>query len=376
MIEMIELALLIIMISSVPVFLIMFIKFYINYKNYQVKITIYSLIVLLCFGLAVAYDFARLFSFMFHLPAEGFPGKIGFCVKIFLFLMGLYYENRLLVLYLHNAEIPVKYDDFQKNFHIGLIVIYSIIATITIHKGPTDPFGYFNYTVEPFSFLILFFICLVIAGHLMIKGGTWIRKIKNRGTKGKVIFILAFFSYMSLERFFSFSPIITSYYSPFTQLITFSSDLTVGVLVIIMLLVYPQIVEEMGSLFSVQSVLLFNKNGELLLNFHLTTRIQSRKNLLLGGFIQALTQSSEEEKIFNSNINVIDFGDLKLIIKLGNRVYGVLLVKNNSRLLEERLEVLINQFEGLHEKEFLDWNAALNSINIDKTIEYIFELFN
>jgi len=334
------------------------------------------LLILICFGLGSLYDFTWLLSSILNLDLEGFPGKVGFCCKIFCFLIALYYENRLLSLYLKNADIEVKYDKFQKNSHLALILIYSAITVITIQKGPADAFGYFTYMIEFHSVIILFFIFVIITSNLIIKTIPLIKKIKNEKSRKKTEIAIFLFTYITIERFFSISPIMAVFYTALNNLIVLSVNLVFVVIVIFILIRSPNILEEIGSLFSVKTVILFNNKGDLLLNYQLATSSQSRKNLLLGGFIQALTQSSKKEKIFDANINIVDFGDLKLIIKQGKRTYGVLIVRNVSLLLQEKLEILINQFEGFHEKEYINWKADLSSLNPDKTVDFIFELFH
>ena len=376
MVEIIELALMLLMITVLSTYLIILIIFYKNFKSYRVKITVITLIILVCFGAGSIYDFTWLFFCIFDINADSFPGKVGFCCKIILFLAALYYDNRLLTLYLKNADIKVKHDLYQKYFHLALIWIYSAIAIITIQKGPTDLFGYFSYMIDFHSVIILFFIFIAITSNLILKSIPLSKGIKNKKSRQKITIALFLFGYLTIERFFSISPIMAVFYNALTNLIVLSVNLVFIISVILILFKYPNILEEIGSLFSVKTVILFNKKGDLLLNYQLITSSQSRKNLLLGGFIQALTQSSKKEKIFDANINIVDFGDLKLIIKQGERTYGVLIVRNVSLLLQEKLEILISQFEGFHEKEYINWKADISSLNPDKTVDFIFELFH
>lgn len=350
-----------------------------NFYKYQTRINNLLVRITFCFGFGTFYDFLRVGFFIFSWYLYPFADKLAYCVKFFLYMIGLYYEAQLMSILMKNAGQEFKYEKRRNMIHLALISTFFIICLLTIQQSPVSPSGLFTYatTVILFwPFTILFLIVFIDLGLMASKVvmNTKEREIKKRVTITFLFFgLLTGIGYFNLRNF-----IFITYDYPYLLFYTIFIIALMGSL-LISFLKFPELLEALNLYFNISSFYLIKENGEFIFNYDfikegLVEEISSSRKEMLGGFIYAISRGVGLSLKIDAKVNLLDFGDLKLVIEQGNLVYGVLLINEFSPILEERLKKIVREFENKFIGDLNNWNGKLADEKMDKIKELVFKL--
>lgn len=143
-------------------------------------------------------------------------------------------------------------------------------------------------------------------------------------------------------------------------------------------LISPYYIETISAYFSVQAVYIIKNNGQMIYKFNFQDIKQEpvdSTELLLGGFIYALTTGLKDVLKMGSSIHSISFGELNLLFKNGKYVFGVLMVKQYVPMIIEKLNYLVDDFEDKF-KDFLEhWTGSVDVFDSQIIHEMILGLF-
>ncbi|NHI94647.1 MAG: hypothetical protein EAX96_19300 [Candidatus Lokiarchaeota archaeon] len=326
-----------------------------NFYRFKTRINNYLLRISFCFGFGTFTNLFRILFFIYPMYLYPFADKLAYCVKLILYTIGLFYEVRLIEILYKNSGQKLQIEQFRKIIHTFFIASISIICLFTVEKSPISPSGLYTYTINAGLFWVLtsliltvFFFIIIMARKVFINTKTI--EIKKRLTIALTLFaFLTFEGYLNV-RYFSWLP----YGYPFIIFdVIFLIVLLGGILVAFVK--FPDLLEVLNIYFNVGSIYIIKENGEFIYSEDFLDKssedvVYSRKELL-GGFIFAISRGVGLALKTDAKVSAIDFGNLKLIIEQGMHVYGVLIVKDYSPILEERLLKIINQFEKKFQKD-------------------------
>ena len=143
----------------------------------------------------------------------------------------------------------------------------------------------------------------------------------------------------------------------------FSYYFFIAIMVLNLVLFYkkPKILIHFGSALGVKSIYIVRNNGMTIYtkDFSHATVInkedKSRINLLIGGFVYAISHGIREiiRKEYEANLKSMDFGPIKMIFGYGEKVFGVLFTHSVNDYLQRKLTEFVHTFEEKNE-EILD----------------------
>lgn len=350
-----------------------------NFYKYQTRINNLLVRITFCFGFGSFYDFLRVSFFIFSWYLYPFADKLAYCVKFFLYMVALYYEARLMSILMKNARIEIKHEKIRKVVHLVFIATFFIICLLTIQQSSVSPSGLFTYATSDRLFwplTVLFVIVFVFLGAMALKV---FKNAKEGEIKKRVGITLMFFGLLTSIGYVNIRNFI---YIPWDYpYILFYSIFIIALLgsLVISFLKFPELLEVLNLYFNVSSLYLIKENGEFIFSHDLIEEglleeIASSRKEMLGGFIYAISRGVGLALKIDAKVNLLDFGDFKLVIEQGNFVYGVLLINEYSPILEERLIKIIYQFESKFKDDIINWNGKLSDEKKENIKKLIYKL--
>ena len=336
-----------------------------NFYRYQTRINNLLIRITFCFGFGSFYDFLRVNFFIFSWYLYPFADKLAYCVKFFLYMVALYYEARLMSILMKNARQEIKHEKIRKAIHLVFIATFFIICLLTIQQSAVSPSGLFTYATTvrlfwPLTFLFVIVFTFLGAMALRVFKNTKEREIKKRVGITLVFFgLLTSIGYINIRNF-----VYIPWDYPYILFYAIFVIIILGSLVI-SFLKFPELLEVLNLYFNVSSLYIIKENGEFifshdLIEEELLEEIASSRKEMLGGFIYAISRGVGLALKIDAKVNLLDFGDFKLVIEQGNLVYGVLLINEYSPILEERLIKIIKEFESKFKDDIVNWNGKLS----------------
>jgi len=147
----------------------------------------------------------------------------------------------------------------------------------------------------------------------------------------------------------------------------FNYYIFLGITAVNLILFYkkPKILVHFGSSVGVRSIFIVRNNGMTIYtkDFAKATVInkedKSRINLLIGGFVYAISHGIREiiRKEYEANLKSMNFGSIKMIFGYGKKVFGVLFTHSVNDYLQRKLTEFIDEFEKVN-AETLDSNMG------------------
>jgi len=294
-------------------------------------------------------------------------------------MVALYYEARLMSILMKNARIEIKHEKIRKVVHLVFIATFFIICLLTIQQSSVSPSGLFTYATSDRLFwplTVLFVIVFVFLGAMALKV---FKNAKEGEIKKRVGITLMFFGLLTSIGYVNIRNFI---YIPWDYpYILFYSIFIIALLgsLVISFLKFPELLEVLNLYFNVSSLYLIKENGEFIFSHDLIEEglleeIASSRKEMLGGFIYAISRGVGLALKIDAKVNLLDFGDFKLVIEQGNFVYGVLLINEYSPILEERLIKIIYQFESKFKDDIINWNGKLSDEKKENIKKLIYKL--
>lgn len=124
---------------------------------------------------------------------------------------------------------------------------------------------------------------------------------------------------------------------------------------------------QIHSTFAYKSLYVIRNNGQTIYSHEFERIIDGMKDTktiqyLIGGFIYAITHGIKEiiKEEYETYLRVMDFGKLKMLFYYGEAVFGVLFSKESNKVIYNRLEQFINQFE----REFVQLSEDKSALSL------------
>ena len=139
---------------------------------------------------------------------------------------------------------------------------------------------------------------------------------------------------------------------------------------------YPRFMDNFSTYFCVKSLFLIKDSGQTILGLDFQQNpdenYRAQKDLLLGGFLYAISSGLEFTAALKGKLKTLEIGDTTLIIKYGKYTFGVLFVTEHTETIYEHFNAFMEEFEEKYEKPLKNWTGEITQFKI-KDIEKLLE---
>ncbi|MFX0135638.1 MAG: hypothetical protein ACFFDN_18480 [Candidatus Hodarchaeota archaeon] len=127
-----------------------------------------------------------------------------------------------------------------------------------------------------------------------------------------------------------------------------------------------------------REIYIINNNGICLYAFSFEKNIDLdyfEEKILMGGVFSSIDKLLAEMMKTKEKIQLIDYKNLKILMGRGEKVFGVLILNEESSFLQHKLTIFLKEFEILFGEEISNFVGDITSFKIaKKLVQHIFEL--
>jgi len=335
------------------------------------------------FALVLIFDITRLMVFMTPLGPNPTLGTYFFIIKVFLTLLGYPFAFKLHVIILKYMGKEKKIHLIIRFYVISLGVILSVITIFTIYSSSPNFFGYYVYQVNPLIGMIMILLYFPLNLWIIIENRKIVKEINDPNTKFKINILTFLVFFMVGERMSSlmaYGLLIEYAYIHFDIILLIHSLVILGeiLLFIIILFKYNDFVEKIGMHFAIKSMFIIKNSGQLLFEHDFEENVSkdahSSENLLVGGFIYAITEGFKE-MLKIKDLSSFTTGERSVVIKHGKHVFGVLIASESSYLLQNKLGEFLVNYEDKYKDILENWTGEITILKKSITQDLLFDIF-
>lgn len=275
---------------------------------------------------------------------------------------------------------------YQSLFRYYLIVIMLAFsgASAILHytTTPVGPYEFYLYQLEPFLYFIIFIAYVPVAVVLFFRNLFILRTVTNSKTQLKLIIFTILTVFLVGERGYTLGAygLAESWVGITTELSLFLDILALTVISALFLIIIvgiPDLMESIGTFFSIKKLYVLKNNGILLFEYDFKEKklydgITSSATLI-GGFVYAVSEGFKEVLKSEEDINEFSSGNRSVIIRGGNFILCVLIVTEDSRLLHKKLIEFTKIFETHYKDALEHWTGEFSLFNPNLVENWIFK---
>ncbi len=349
-----------------------------NYFVYQTRINSLLLRITFCFGFAYTYDFLRVGFFIFNWYLYPFADLTGYCVKYMLFLIGFYYEARLISILNKNSGNEMKFENIRKTIHLVFIGCFFAICLLTIKQTEVSPSGLYTFAPSVGLFLPMTIFFGIVSTILVFMAAKLVLNTKEKEVKKRVIITVLFFGFLTLINYLNIRNFILFPYDYPYILFFISYILILLGCLLFASLKFKGLLEVLNLYFNIDSLYVISEKGEFILSHDFkemdSEEVHTSRKEMLGGFIYAITRGVGLALKIDAKVNLLDFGDLKLVIEQGKYTYVVLLINEYSPIFEEKIIKIVNEIENSFESDLKTINKEISEQKKEEILKLIYNL--
>ena len=351
---------------------------YRNLTKFQSKVNDLITRISAFLGISISYDSLRLIFFIFDLPIPHFYDQVGYCLKLLVIYLALYYEFRLLNILMNSSNHEFKYEQIIRFFFNLLISIAALGSTFTSYPTETSPFGFNIYKMNDFLLYGLMGSTLIIFIYILFQSRIFFQEIKNKRTRKLLLVVFCLVGILTVDRVVSCGTIVghIHYYSFIPKIVI---TLTISTVMSIFFLKYPNFLESFNVYLNLKALHVIKNNGHLVYSYNFFNEEEqdmgTQRNLLLGGIIYAVTKGMPISMETENEIKVLEFGEEILLLGNGKEVFAVLEVLVNADILESKLNSFIALFEETYLEDLKNWVGLINKFSNKTTKDLIYKVF-
>ncbi|MFX0139824.1 MAG: hypothetical protein ACFFDN_39655 [Candidatus Hodarchaeota archaeon] len=314
-------------------------------------------------GYGVLYDCIRILNFLVSGYFNVYFDKISYLFKLPTVLLTYSFLARIMLKFMEVSGYSIKKYIHIRIFFVGMSIILSFLNLFTFYQSYFyDLFGFYMFMVNPILRIIIYSLYTPFFLFLGINGIKLLSEIKNKGLKRRITFMFTFFGILILGRLYNLG-----YFFPFSNYIsTYIIDFLIVSISLFCLCVFaiknPEMLQSISTYFSVKSIYIIQKNGTLIFDHDFKEEIYqdavSPRQILIGGFIYAVNKGLKSFFDFTGEINVINFGNIIVLIKHSEHIFAILSASENTPIIQQKLSLLIEKFETLYENELENWTGS------------------
>ena len=272
-----------------------------------------------------------------------------------------------------------KFEDFMRFLYITAAIIFASVNIFTTYPTSMDIYGHYLYQTNPMislMVLVAYTPGIILLAYLTID---FLRKIKDKSVIKNFSFVGVAFIVLPTLNFAYFGSyyIVPNYY--IFHIIYLIAMLIIMLVSFTFFLKNPDFLEAVTTYFATKSLYIIEEAGQMIYSYNfqdVNKDYFTSKELLLGGFIHAITSGIQSTIGASEKVQAMDLGDTTLVIKHGKYVFGVLFATENFYSLHRKLDAFIERFEEKFSSILEDWSGELTAFStceIHAILEDIFK---
>ncbi len=350
-----------------------------QYLKLKTDMTRLILIGFSALGFGLIYSCARTLSFLVFGGIDGEIDLICFYITVFLALLAVNAAIQIIFILSKQAGHPVKGASIIRYFYLILTFVITFLNLIFNNKSNLYEFGYYVFQLHPLIFYLIigFYVPLIlfVCFRLLII----LKEIKSKRVLTEISVVCVILAALIVERYFNMIYISPPIYH--FLLFNLSFITVIWVSAHIFLSIDPEFLENVSSYFGAKSLYIMRKdNGQIIYTYEFrkdeTESALIENKILLGGFMFAISSGLEDMLEVPGKIEFINFGSITILFTHGNYVFGTMLARDQTPIIQRRFRQFLSKFE-FHYKDVLESSmddlSLLNTKEIDGWITDIFK---
>ncbi|NHI93088.1 MAG: hypothetical protein EAX96_11345 [Candidatus Lokiarchaeota archaeon] len=374
---MIRIVILVLVISAFSISTIIFFRLLLSLTT-KTEINRLLLFLLISIGIILIYTCVRILYFSFFNQFIDMYDRFFFSLSFFILLLNISIAIKMIFEISKQSGNKSKFEDPFRFVYISAAIIFASVNIYTAYQTNADIYGYYLYQINPIVFLaiIIVYTPLFFAlPYFIIK----IQKsIKNKTIKNK-------FNYLCVV--FFVLPIINVGYLGIYLVIPDYNIFNFTYFTIILIIMTtssifffknPGILESITTYFCAKSLYVIESSGQMIYSYNfrdVNEEYFTSKELLIGGFIHAITSGIELTIESSDKVRFIELGELNLIITHGKYVFGVLFSTENVISLQRKLDTFIERFEKKFASFLHDWDGEVTCFSTSEIHSILDDIF-
>ena len=361
-------------------FSVLIIRFLIQFLKHDMKLTRYLIVAIYSISFGILYDSSRVISFILFGFLDETTDRFFFALKFFLIFIAVAAMIRIVFILNRQSGHEIKYDALIRYAIMGAIGVISAINIFTFTPEPISGFpGFFTYRINELLFFSIIAVTIPFLIYIFMRLRIFVKEIREKAIRYQMIFLGVVFVVLILERLYnlghtfiphSFDTLVAEFW-----LITF-----ISISALVIFLKYPDLLELISTYFCVKSIYVIKKKGGQLLfgyDFHGEgdEDFTNPENLLLGGFIYAISRGLEVTLRLSGDLELIQIEDKYLIFKQGRFVVGLVFATEDLPATQFKLLLFLQKFERFYENSLRKWKGDLSEFQSETVMKWIYEIF-
>lgn len=287
---------------------------------------------------------------------------------------------RVVLILNRQSGYRVKYQSFLRYAIITTIGILNVGNLILNFQSTLVPgiTGFYVFNINNILFAIILTVSLFLIFYIAFKLNQVLKEIRDK-TIIKQMSILGFlFIALILERYYSIGHFFIGLSANkfLVEQLLLSS---IGITSLFVFLKNPNILDDISTYFCVKSIYIIRKmGGQLLFGYDFQKeekKIHNPENLLLAGFIFAISRGLEISLRLSGDLELIQVEDNNLVFGSGKFVAGLVFATENLPTTKLKLLLTLQKFEKYFEPILQKWTGDLSHFETDTIQEWVYEIF-
>ncbi len=331
-------------------------------------------------GSGIIYDCSRTMSFIYLGGVWPELDLICFILKFFLLLVGVSAAARIIMILNRQSGLKIKRETTIRYFYIVVTIVLSIlnyytyVETDKIDSGFLQ--GFYNYQLHPYLYVATLILYVPFFTFILYRIRTLLRVLPNKRMADEIILLGIILVAQFQERNLNLVG-----YMAFDQIliivIEFSLIAGIAVIGFIMIVKYPNFVEEISAYFATKSIYLLWNNGGIILFKQIFAKPESPTpdRLLMGGFFYAISSGLKETFKVKGGIKSVKVGNTILLFEYGKHIFGISFVSEEILLVHQKLQQLIKKFESRYQADLQDWSGDMTIFDSNEIAGWMTQIF-
>ncbi|NVM54326.1 MAG: hypothetical protein HWN66_11545 [Candidatus Helarchaeota archaeon] len=259
------------------------------------------------------------------------------------------------------------------------IGVFSFVNFFTFTITNMNELGFYSYQIHEILSYITYAFYLPLFIFMFFKARLFISEIKDKTFSNHILFLTIIVLATLIERFISNAHYTIIPYSVQFIVIDLLTITVLGTITLLMIFKNPEFLEALSTYYSVRSIYLISKKGGQVIfrhNFQIPDEETVLPDqLLLGGFIYAITSGLEATLQMEGKMEAIRVGDIFIIFKHGKNILGIVFATYETSILHLKLHMLMQRFESYYSSILNNWVGDLTQFDSGILQEWVIEIF-
>ena len=278
---------------------------------------------------------------------------------------------------------PQKHISLLRYYLMAIAAICASSSVYWYYTTAPDAFGFYVYQLYPILYLAIFLAYLPVAVVIFFRNLYILRSVTKKSIYNNLLIFTILSFVLVGERGYNIGAysLLYSFLNipiELSLIVNFVALSILSFIFIFVILKYPNLMESIGTYFSIKKLYILKDNGLLIFNYDFEEKIfldgSVSQESLIGGFIYAITEGLKDILKACEDINSVTSGDRSFVIERGEFVFGALIVTADSPLMHRKLIEFIKILERNYKKDLENWTGEFTKFEEEKIKKWIFKI--